>query len=55
LPGAFSGDTIFGTGVAGAASNQLSAAEQLLFDHNYNLLVVDSGNNRVQRMNLTAC
>ena len=55
LPGATSGDTIFGTGVSGAASNQLSYPEQLLFDKNYNLLVVDRSNNRVQLINLTVC
>ena len=52
LPGATSGDTIFGTGVTGVTSNQLAFTEQLQFDENYNLLVVDRGNNRVQRISL---
>ncbi|CAF1016227.1 unnamed protein product, partial [Didymodactylos carnosus] len=48
LIGATNGRTIAGTGIGGVNSNQLLLPEQLQFDTNYNLFVLDSQNSRVQ-------
>jgi hypothetical protein len=55
LANAASGDTILGTGTAGAAPNLLNYPEVILFDQNQNLLVVDRANHRVQLFNLAVC
>jgi hypothetical protein len=55
LVNATSGNTILGTGTSGTASNQLNFPESILFDQNYNLMVVDRLNNRIQFFNLTVC
>jgi hypothetical protein len=55
LAGASTGDTILGTGTAGAAANQLSFPEAILFDQHYNIMITDRLNNRIQFFNLTLC
>lgn len=54
LRNAVSGDTIIG-GTTGTALNQLKFSETILFDKNYNLLVVGRFNYRIQLFNLTVC
>jgi len=54
LPNATSGDTIAGS-TQGTAANQLDFTESFFFDENFNLFVVDRGNNRIQLFNITVC
>ncbi|CAF1284989.1 unnamed protein product [Didymodactylos carnosus] len=51
LPGAQEGRTIIG-GSFGLGSNQLSYVEAIKFDSDWNLIVADTANHRIQKFNL---
>ncbi|CAF1189174.1 unnamed protein product [Didymodactylos carnosus] len=51
LPEAQEGRTIIG-GSFGQGSNQLSYAEAIKFDSDWNLIVADTANHRIQKFNL---